>query len=187
VAEWSADGFSGIFSPSDLAAIDAYICYARREVGLHYYEVQLDLPGERGGTGDAVILQPEVRHIWVLDLKFGLGNIVEAEGNTQLLEYAMGALVKFDLLGYWDTITVGICQPRRDHWPQHTYTRAEVLEHDARMRIAAWETKQPNAKRIPGDWCRFCPIAGSCAERANQYLNMFPMLELSALYLERNK
>jgi Protein of unknown function (DUF2800) len=176
---WSVEGFTGVFTASDLAAIDAYIFYVRRVPGWRYYEIQLDLPDERGGTADTVILDIETRRITVIDFKMGRGVKVDAKGNEQLLEYATGALKLFDLCGYFDTVIVAIAQPRMDNWPEFPYTRDEILEHDARMRVAAWETRQPGAKRTPGPiQCKWCPIKGSCAERANQFLNMFPITEI---------
>ena len=46
------------------------------------------------GTGDCVIIADEVLHI--IDYKHGLGVLVESEGNSQMMCYALGALEAFD-------------------------------------------------------------------------------------------
>ena len=46
------------------------------------------------GTGDCVIIADEVIHI--IDYKHGLGVLVESEGNSQMMCYALGALEAFD-------------------------------------------------------------------------------------------
>lgn len=63
------------------------------------------------GTGDCVIIADEVLHI--IDYKHGLGVLVESEGNTQMMCYALGALEAFDDLYDVNTIEMTIFQPQQ--------------------------------------------------------------------------
>ena len=62
------------------------------------------------GTGDCVIIADEVLHI--IDYKHGLGVLVESEGNSQMMCYALGALEAFDDLYDISTIEMTIFQQR---------------------------------------------------------------------------
>jgi hypothetical protein len=178
-SNWAVEGFAGHFEPGDLAAIQAYLDYCRAIPGVMLVEQELELPGERGGTGDCVILDHPNKALVVIDLKFGRGERVEAEGNEQPLEYAVGALVKFNMAGPWDTVTVAIAQPRLDHWPMHEYTRDELISHDARMQAAASDAlkHQGDPKwRVAGvKQCRWCPDRFTCRTRAEAALEGFPV------------
>ena len=182
---WSADGFKGHFQSADLAAIQSYIDCVRREPGLKFYEVDTPGTAERGGTADAVALDVDARNIHVFDLKFGKGVPVDAQGNLQMLEYAVGALRKFDYLCDWETVTTSIVQPRRDHFDSWTYTRAEVETHDVDMSVAAVLslTAQKltgaalDAARTPSEGaCLWCPIRSGCVARSREIINMFKVL-----------
>ena len=48
------------------------------------------------GTGDCLVVTDGTLH--VIDLKYGLGVLVEAEWNPQMMLYALGALALFDAL-----------------------------------------------------------------------------------------
>jgi Protein of unknown function (DUF2800) len=187
-APWAVDGFSGEFTASDLTAVQAYLDYVRAIPGVMLVEQRLELPGERGGTGDSVVLNTELRHLTVIDLKGGRGQQVEAEGNEQLAEYGLGALLKFDMAGPWDSITVAIAQPRTDHWPTHTYTREELLAHGRWMETAGTLAllHQGDPKfRVAGDkQCRWCPIRGTCETRALAAVAGFPTSEAEKAFLE---
>ena len=63
------------------------------------------------GTGDCVIIADEVLHI--IDYKHGLGVLVESEGNSQMMCYALGALEAFDDLYDISTIEMTIFQQRQ--------------------------------------------------------------------------
>ena len=65
------------------------------------------------GTSDAIILGSD--NITVVDFKYGQGVRVDAEGNEQMMLYALGALAEFGLLADYRTVTMVIIQPRIDH------------------------------------------------------------------------
>lgn len=121
------------------------------------------------GTGDCVILSNNT--LIVIDLKYGQGVQVEAEGNPQMRLYALGALETYGALYDIETVEMVIWQPRRNHYPTATLTVAE---------LEAWaeQTVRPAAELAyagegafqPGPWCGFCKIAATCRARADQQL-----------------
>lgn len=184
-----ADGFKFIIDEDNATHAQVYVDAIRRLSGVQYYEVRLDtsavvgVPGQ-GGTGDAVTLDFEASTIHVDDLKFGRGEVVFAEKNEQLLQYGAAALLKYELSHDWKFIKLGIHQPRLNHYSEHIYTveevRAWVKENQGRFVLAhaLWEdpTKLQMSDFAPGEkQCRWCPIRGSCAARADQFLAQFPV------------
>ena len=65
------------------------------------------------GTGDCSIVADDVLHI--IDFKYGLGVLVEAENNPQMMCYALGALDVYDGIYDIKTVKMTIFQPRRDN------------------------------------------------------------------------
>lgn len=87
--------------------------------------------GERDakGTADGIIIDTEKLEIEVWDLKFGMGHIVYAENNEQLMHYGLAALDLVEsIFGPVNTIKLVICQPRRDHFSEFTILRSTLLE-----------------------------------------------------------
>jgi hypothetical protein len=187
--------FSFTINDDDAAMAQIYVDAIRRLPGEKMFEVRLDtsvvvgVPGQ-GGTGDAVTLDYEHKTIHVDDLKFGRGEIVDAEDNEQLLEYGAAALWMFDMLADWEYVRVGIHQPRAPggHYSEKVYSVEQVrswvtairpaeqlayklYESGTREEIAA--ALRPSKKA-----CRWCPIAGSCAARTKQLLNEFPIAKV---------
>lgn len=123
------------------------------------------------GTGDAVIVADDVLH--VIDLKYGLGVMVDAEWNPQLLCYGLGALALFD--GIYDirTIRLSIFQPRRDNVSTFDISKEALLTW-------AKDTLAPTAKLAydgagefhAGDHCQFCKLKATCRKRAEYNLEM---------------
>jgi len=62
------------------------------------------------GTGDMVIIGNDVLEI--VDLKYGKGVPVSAEGNTQMQLYALGAIEQYDCIYDFDHVRMSIFQPR---------------------------------------------------------------------------
>jgi hypothetical protein len=132
-------------------------------------EVQFSLaplnpPVDMFGTADCVFPVKARKHLDVLDYKHGQGVVVEAEGNTQLLTYALGAVLEVG----WkpETVTVWIIQPRAPHVDgtvrEWTVTWEELVEFRHMLMEHAHACFQPDAPLTVGDWCRFCPASASC-------------------------
>ncbi|WP_258316863.1 DUF2800 domain-containing protein, partial [Escherichia coli] len=79
-----------------------------------YIEQHLDfshvVPGGFG-TGACLVVADGTLH--VIDLKYGLGVLVEAEWNPQMMLYALGALALFDALYDIEQVALTVFQPRR--------------------------------------------------------------------------
>ena len=75
------------------------------------------LTGEEGatGTGDVVIVDGAIGHLWSIDFKYGAGVKVSATDNEQTRIYALGAMHKFDTLAEFNTVHMGIYQPRMNN------------------------------------------------------------------------
>ena len=78
------------------------------------------------GTGDCVIVADET--LTVIDFKYGVGILVEAEKNPQMMCYALGALQLFDSIYDIDSVTMTIFQPRRDSVSTYTISKEELLK-----------------------------------------------------------
>ncbi len=65
------------------------------------------------GTGDCVIIADGT--LYIIDYKHGKGVEVSAEGNPQMMLYALGALELFDGIYDIDAVRMAIYQPRREN------------------------------------------------------------------------
>lgn len=123
------------------------------------------------GTGDCVVIADGVIHI--VDYKHGQGVLVEAEGNSQMKLYALGALEPFDGIYDIDTVSMTIYQPRRDNVSTHTVFKEslyqwaeEVLKPTAELAYAG------DGEYQCGEWCRFCKAKNTCRTRAERNLEL---------------
>ncbi|MCR5488362.1 MAG: DUF2800 domain-containing protein [Lachnospiraceae bacterium] len=123
------------------------------------------------GTGDALIIADDVIH--VVDFKYGLGVLVEADRNSQMMIYGLGALDLYDGIYDINTVKMTIFQPRRDNISTFTMSKDELLKW-------ADEVLVPTAKLAirgegefhAGDHCQFCRVKAVCRERAEQNLEL---------------
>jgi len=118
------------------------------------------------GTGDCVLYDGREKHLYIYDFKYGAGVPVEAEDNSQLKYYGLGALLS---TGHeCENITVGIIQPRCEHEDgfirEHTIDILELTEFARVLNKAAAATRAPDAPLKEGSWCRFCPAKAICPE-----------------------
>ena len=121
------------------------------------------------GTGDCLIVADKLLHI--IDFKYGLGVLVEAEENPQMMLYALGALRLFDALYDIDTISMSIFQPRRENVSTWTITVAELEEWaEQTLRPKAELAFKGEGEFNPGPWCTFCKAAVKCRARAEEKL-----------------
>lgn len=123
------------------------------------------------GTGDCVIVADDILHI--IDYKHGLGVLVEAQNNSQLFCYAIGALEIFDGIYDINEVKMTIFQPRRGNVDTFSICKDELL---------AWanEVLAPTAKLAhegkgefnAGDHCQFCKVKATCRKRAEHNLEL---------------
>ena len=95
-----------------------------------YITVEQSLPlddwiVEGAGTGDCIILGGG--QLDIIDLKYGKGVPVSAEGNPQMRLYALGALKRYGQIFRIDAVRMTIFQPRLESVTSETLSR-EALE-----------------------------------------------------------
>lgn len=128
-------------------------------------------PAERPmfGTSDFSAYDPATRTLYVDDLKYGQGVMVEIKDNEQTRYYALGVLLTLDPAKQpVEKVVMTIIQPRKDH-PDGTI-RSETITIDelwlfaGDLIAAAYATLSPDAKLHAGDHCKFCPAKARCPE-----------------------
>lgn len=117
---------------------------------------------ESFGTADCLILSDGL--LDVVDLKYGQGVPVSAEGNPQIRIYGLGCYLALSWAYDITAIRMTIFQPRLDSISTATMTRDELLawaENELKPRAAlAWEGK--GAFCPGGETCRWCRAAPIC-------------------------
>lgn len=123
------------------------------------------------GTGDCVIVADEV--LQIIDYKHGLGVLVSAQDNSQMMCYALGALELFDGIYDISTVQMTIFQPRRNNISSYSIQKEELLKW-------AQDELAPTAKLAyegggefkAGDHCTFCKVKATCRKRAEHNLEL---------------
>lgn len=139
-----------------------------------YIEQHLDfsnvVPGGFG-TGDCLIVADGTLH--VIDLKYGLGVLVEAEWNLQMMLYAIGALALFDALYDIEQVALTVFQPRRENVSTWTISVTELNKWaEQTLKPAAELAAKGEGEFYAGAWCQFCRIASTCRARAKANLEL---------------
>ena len=126
---------------------------------------------ESFGTADCIIVDDGT--MTVIDFKYGLGVLVDAEGNSQMRMYALGALNLFESLYDINTVRMIIFQPRRDNVSIAEVTKDELLRwaDDVLIPAAALAAKGDGDYKA-GKHCQFCRIKATCRKRAEFNLQM---------------
>ena len=123
------------------------------------------------GTGDCIIIGGDTLHI--VDLKYGAGVLVEAEGNTQMMLYALGALQQFGCLYDVKKVLMTIFQPRRENISTAELSVEMLMEWaDNFVRPKAKQAFAGEGEYLPGEWCMFCRAADKCRARAEANLKV---------------
>lgn len=132
------------------------------------------------GTADAIILKDDGELI-IVDLKYGRGVEVQAEGNEQLMLYALGALRQFSVFADFDRVRMCIAQPRTNNWSEHVLTVAELeefgfsVERKARA-IHAGDTEYKPSEKA----CRWCRAKAVCPALREEVSTLFDSIEVPA-------
>ena len=123
------------------------------------------------GTGDCVIVADGLLH--VIDLKFGVGILVSADHNSQLMCYALGALDTFGCLYDFDRVRLSIFQPRRDNVDTWETSKAELLRWaDEVLAPVARLAYKGEGEFKAGDHCQFCKVKATCRKRAEYAMEL---------------
>lgn len=135
------------------------------------------------GTGDAIIVgEPAMT---IVDLKYGKGVKVDAQGNPQMRLYALGALRVYGMIYNIQQVRMVIFQPRignisidevsvdeLNQWAEDVVKPRAQLAIDGEGELAA------------GDWCQFCKHAPQCAELAKAHFQTLPVVHSGGEVLE---
>ena len=131
------------------------------------------------GTADCLIIGEGQMH--VVDYKNGAGVSVEAEHNTQMQLYALGALQTYSAI-FGDSIQLihlHIVQPHAGGVKSWSLLRGELEKWaDQIAKPAAQLALSGDGDCRPGPWCdkTFCPARAICTARARQMLSLEPMI-----------
>lgn len=121
------------------------------------------------GTSDAVIIADGT--LRVIDYKHGLGVLVGADNNPQMMCYALGALELFDAIYDIDSVAMTVYQPRRQNVSTFEMSKddlyrwaEEVLKPTAELAFAG------DGNFLCGEWCGFCKAKHECRASAEANL-----------------
>jgi hypothetical protein len=123
------------------------------------------------GTGDCILISDKTLHI--IDLKYGMGILVNAEHNSQMMLYSLGALEIYDSLYDIDEVSMTVFQPRRDNVSTWTIPVDELRDWaENELKLKAELAFKGEGEYCPGDWCTFCRAAVKCRARAEEKLKL---------------
>jgi hypothetical protein len=123
------------------------------------------------GTGDCILISDKTLHI--IDLKYGMGIIVNSEQNSQMMLYSLGALEIYDSLYDIEEVSMSVFQPRRDNVSTWTIPADELRDWaENELKPKAELAFKGEGEYCPGDWCTFCRAAVKCRARAEEKLKL---------------
>lgn len=140
------------------------------------------------GTVDAALIHLEGTRLDIFDLKYGQGQEVAAERNTQMMIYwrslyeLLTAAGLMDHMEYTQPVSLTIVQPR--HWKAQRISTWDTTVGELMQLtdIIELQAEKIYAKRgleyAPHeDTCRFCPAKAVCVKRYEWELEHLPELE----------
>lgn len=123
------------------------------------------------GTGDCLVIADGT--LSVIDMKYGLGILVDAYQNPQMMCYVLGALELFDGIYDIQEVKMTIFQPRRENVSTYTLPKEELLQWaNEVLAPAAQLAYKGEGEYQCGKWCGFCPAKNKCRARAEQNLEL---------------
>lgn len=189
-AVWDVENLDPCFEPRNTYEVDGdmvrfvgqyvFAIRERAKGGTLFVEQRLPigahtLEEDAHGTSDAVIITAD-NWLEIHDLKYGRGEIVEAEENWQLMIYALGAYDEFnDIAGPFAGVRLGIHQPRVSGTPSiWEITVPKLLAFAAEVKkasqscVIAWNFRanwigKSDAWLHPSEEaCRWCRAKADC-------------------------
>ena len=123
------------------------------------------------GTGDLVIVADGVLEI--VDFKGGRGVRVEADHNSQLMLYGLGALLEFEALYDIQTVRMSIVQPRLNNISTFEMPAGELRQWaKTEVRPKALLAARGEGEFCAGEWCRFCKARHTCRKRSEYHMRL---------------
>lgn len=146
--------------------VQVYVNYIQSLNGHKFYEEKITLAeviNDCWGTADCIAIDGSLMR--VIDLKTGGGEKVNAQGNTQLLCYGLGAYLKYSLIYDIDAIELTIVQPPMDSIDSWTITSAELMAFAEALRRAYAAIQNEPTKYVASEKaCKWCPSKTNCPE-----------------------
>jgi hypothetical protein len=116
------------------------------------------VPGSYG-TADCLWFSDDTLHI--IDAKYGLGVLVDAERNTQLMCYGIAALGVYESLYDIKEVSLSIFQPRRENVQTWTVYVEELKDWAKRTETQGTNgCQRAKANIVPESGCQFLPCSG---------------------------
>lgn len=149
---------------------DGHTLLVERKVPIGHLTGEIDAKG----TADAVVIKGGERNLTVVDLKYGMGVEVSAIDNPQLQMYALGAYEQYGVLADFDTVSMYIHMPRKNHVSEFHISVPDLLAFGDEVRVAATNVSDARADGAkashfareylqPGEkQCRFCRAKSTC-------------------------
>lgn len=130
-----------------------------------------DYVPEGYGSTDVIILADYVMDVF--DYKHGKGVPVDAFNNKQMMMYALGAYLEYNLLYDIQKIRMTIYQPRIGNISTHTISVRDLMRWaNEIVKPTALMAFQGVGDFVPGDHCRFCRIRSTCTTNAQYNLQV---------------
>ena len=124
--------------------------------------------GTTAGYCDRAIISKDLKRADIIDWKFGMFQVTDAEENIQGMSYLLGLVREYPTL---EEVTVNFIAPHRDEWSFHTFKREEFDWLYLRVVTAVKRAVLAKNKILNGDWsmatpnpsaCLFCKHAAEC-------------------------
>ena len=165
---------------NDYAAFVTEIVATEKAVGnvpVVMIEQELDFSKyvpEGFGTGDCLVISGST--LFVIDYKHGLGILVDAKENTQMLCYAIGAYEALKELYDIKDVSMTIFQPRRENISTYTISAEDLVDWaETTLAPAAKLAYNGDGEYCPGDHCQFCKVKFTCRARAEYHTRLVSM------------
>lgn len=146
--------------------VEIYTSYVQALPGLHFYEERVsysDWVEGAYGTADAIAIDAKTKTLYVTDLKYGKGLRVDADENSQLMLYALGAYAENLMFYQIENVKMAIVQPRLDHISEYEMHMGDLLKWGAWVAEQVEIIKAGNAPRTPSEKaCQWCKAAATC-------------------------
>ena len=98
---------------------------------------------------------------------------MEADHNSQLMLYGLGALLEFDPLYDIKTVRMTIIQPRLNNISTYETTAEELIRWaKTEVRPKALLAAKGEGEFCAGEWCRFCKARYTCRKRSEYHMRL---------------
>lgn len=123
------------------------------------------------GTGDCLIVADKV--LQIIDFKYGLGILVDAQDSPQMMCYALGALDTYDGIYDIESVKMTIFQPRRENISTFTISKKDLLQWaEGYLNPTALLAYEGKGEFQAGGHCQFCKVKATCRKRAEYNLEL---------------